>query len=181
MTCIVALEHEGTVWVGGDSAGIDGLSICNRADEKVFINENLIMGFCGSFRIGQLLRYSLEVPEQSVKQTDDMEYLVNDFVDAVRELLNEKGAAKKENELEEHESSFIVGFKGKIYVVEEDYQVGRPRENYAAVGCGAQIALGALYATRNSNMQPQDRLRVALEAAAEYSAGVRGPFAFLSL
>ena len=35
MTCIVGLVHEGVVYIGGDSAGVGGLSLTVRADEKV--------------------------------------------------------------------------------------------------------------------------------------------------
>jgi ATP-dependent protease HslVU (ClpYQ) peptidase subunit len=184
MTCIVGLEQDETIYIGGDSAGIDdwSLAICGRADEKVFIIEtgDMIMGFCGSFRIGQLLRYALIPPPQKVGQ-DDMAYMVTDFIDAVRNMQKDKGALKKENELEEHNAGFLVGYNGKLYVVESDFQVGRPIDNYASIGCGAQIAQGAMYATRNMGMAPEARIRLALEAAAEYSAGVRAPFHILKL
>jgi ATP-dependent protease HslVU (ClpYQ) peptidase subunit len=184
MTCIVALEQDGVIYVGADSAGVNvnTLDICSRADEKVFLTEagDMIMGFCGSFRIGQLLRYALQVPPQKVGQ-DDMAYMVTDFIDAVRTMQKDKGSMKKENELEEHESAFIVGYAGKLYVIEQDFQVGRPHENYAAVGCGQPIAVGAMYATRNTTMSPEDRITLALQAAVEYSAGVRPPFHILKL
>ena len=184
MTCIVGLEQDNTVYIGGDSAGVEAwsLAICGRADEKVFVNDSgeFIMGFCGSFRIGQLLRYALVPPEQSQKK-DDMAYMVTDFIDAVRVMQKDKGSMKKENELEEHDAAFLVGYRGRLYCVESDFQVGRPIENYAAVGCGAQIALGAMFATRNSNLSPKNRIELALSAAAEYSAGVRGPFLVLQL
>jgi ATP-dependent protease HslVU (ClpYQ) peptidase subunit len=184
MTCIVGIEDKGVVYVGGDSAGIDpsSLAICGRADEKVFVTDDgeFAMGFAGSFRIGQLLRYALTPPDQGSKK-DDMAYMVTDFIDAVRAMQKDKGSMKKENELEEHDAAFIVGYRGKLYVVESDYQVGRPIENYAAVGCGSQIALGALYATRNSGMSPEERITMALQSAVEYSAGVRLPFHIVKL
>jgi len=184
MTCIVGLEESGVVYIGGDSAGVDtvNLSILSRADEKVFITEgeDFIMGFAGSFRIGQLLRYALEIPEQSGKK-DDMSYMVTDFVDAVRTMLHAKGAMTKENELEAHDAAFLVGYKGKLYVIDSDFQVGRPIENYTAVGCGADIALGVMYATNKTAMSPESRIELALMAAAEYSAGVRAPFNVLKL
>lgn len=184
MTCIVGLEHEGSVYIGGDSAGVEAwsLEICTRADEKVFINETgeFIMGFAGSFRIGQLLRYALVPPDQPSKK-DDMAYMVTDFIDAVRAMQRDKGTMKKENELEEHDAAFLVGYNGKLYVIESDFQVGRPIEDYAAVGCGAQIALGAMYATRGSQLTPEERITLALQAATEYSAGVRPPFHILRL
>lgn len=184
MTCIVGLEQDGVIYIGADSAGVNmsTLDICSRADEKVFLteSEDMIMGFCGSFRIGQLLRYALTLPAQKVGQ-DDMAYMVTDFIDAVRVMQKDKGSMKKENELEEHESAFIVGYNGKLYVIEEDFQVGKPLENFAAVGCGQPIAVGAMYATRNAKMDPEERIRMALQAAVEYSAGVRPPFHVLKL
>ena len=161
---------------------MNSLAICGRADEKVFVtvDKDFAMGFCGSFRIGQLLRYALVTPDQGEKK-DDMTYMVVDFIDAVRAMQKDKGSMKKENELEEHDAAFIVGYKGKLYVVETDYQVGRPIENYAAVGCGAQIALGALFATKHAQMKPEDRIGLALAAAVEYSAGVRPPFHIVKL
>ena len=189
MTCIVALQHRGDIYVGGDSAGIDEDSseIRTRADEKVFVKccdsvraQMMIIGFAGSFRVGQLLRYALEVPEHS-KNKSDMEYLVVDLIDSIRSMQKDKGAMTKIDELEEHDSEFIIGYKGEIYVIESDFQVGRPVENYAAVGSGAQAALGAMYATQNMKMSPENRVTLALSASAEYSPGVREPFSVIKL
>jgi ATP-dependent protease HslVU (ClpYQ) peptidase subunit len=182
MTCVVALEHKGTIYIGADSAGVDAnsLAIVGRADEKVFITDDgdYIMGFAGSFRIGQLLRYALVAPDQPGRK-DDMAFMVTDFIDAVRAMQHEKGAREKKDELELHEGQFIVGYRGHLYVVECDYQVGRPIDNYAAIGCGADLALGAMYATKMMEMKPEERLTLALHAAQEFSAGVRAPFVIL--
>jgi len=184
MTCVVGLEDHGIIYVGADSAGIDShsLSIVGRADEKVFVTDDgdFIMGFAGSFRIGQLLRYALVTPDQPGRM-DDMAYMVTDFIDAVRAMQHDKGAREKKDELEQHEASFIVGYRGHLYVIESDYQVGRPIDNYAAIGCGADMALGAMYATKKLKMKPEERLMLALQAAAEFSAGVRPPFHILKL
>ena len=184
MTCIIGLEHEGSIYIGGDSAGVEesSLGICTRSDEKVFANdaEDMIFGFAGSFRIGQLLRYALIAPSQKVGQ-DDMAYLVTDFIDAVRTMQKDKGSMKKENELEEHSAAFVIGFNKKLYVVEADFQVGQPYDNYTAVGCGADIALGAMFATKDLEMDPEERIQLALSASAEYSTGVRGPFKIVKL
>lgn len=182
MTCIVALEQDGVVYVGADSAGIDAhsLSIVRRADEKVFVTDDgeFIMGFCGSYRIGQLLRYSLDLPEQLASK-DDMAYMVTDFIDAVRAIQRDKGALNKDGDhnVESQDAAFIVGYRGRIYVIEQDFQVGRPVDDFAAVGCGDHLALGAMHATRkDKKLTPEERITMALEAATEYSAGVRPPF-----
>lgn len=83
MTVIVGLVNKGDVYIGGDSAGVAGLDITIRADEKVFTNGPFLMGFTTSFRMGQLLRYKFDPPKQTVN-TDDMKYMVTDFIDATR-------------------------------------------------------------------------------------------------
>ena len=172
MTCIVGLVHENTVLIGGDSAGVAGLSLTIRADEKVFTNGDFIMGFTSSFRMGQLLRYSLKPPVYH-PDVDLVNYIVTDFINAVRECLKGGGYAKKDKD-EETAGTFLIGFKGKLFKIDSDYQVGIPVLSFDACGCGEDIALGAMYA--NYTLPPIGRITQALEAAEQFSAGVRRPF-----
>lgn len=178
MTCIVGLVDKGTVYMGGDSAGVAGYSISVRADEKVFINGPFIMGFTSSFRMGQLLRYKFKCPEQTTDQTD-MEYMVITFIDAVRELFSENGFGSMQDKADNKGGNFLVGYKGNLYNIDNDFQVGRPSINYDSVGCGSDIAMGALYAS--SGKKAEARVELALTAASEFSAGVVAPFTILKL
>lgn len=175
MTCIVGLVHDGDVYIGGDSAGVAGLSITIRSDEKVFGNGPFIMGFTTSFRMGQLLRYKLAPPAQTVHQ-NDMEYMVTSFVDSCRQCFAGNGFGDKDATVG---GNFLVGYKGKLYNIEGDYQVGVPRAPFDAVGCGSDLALGAMYATEG--LPPEKRINAALAAAATFSAGVAPPFTILRL
>ena len=172
MTCIAAVSEGERVWIGGDSAGAKDWSIAIRADEKVFCNGPFIMGFTSSFRMGQLLRYAFTPPD--LPSNDDMDrYMVTVFVDAVRQCLKTGGLAQVKDQVEAG-GIFIVGVRGSLYVIESDYQVGKYADGYAAVGCGADIALGSLFTSRGQ--PPDSRIRKALEAAEAHSSGVRGPF-----
>lgn len=175
MTCIVGLVHDGDVYIGGDSAGVAGLSISIRADEKVFGNGPFIMGFTTSFRMGQLLRYKLAPPAQTVHQ-NDMEYMVTSFVDACRQCFSGNGFGDKDASVG---GNFLVGYKGRLYNIEADYQVGIPKAPFDAVGCGSDLALGAMYATEG--LSPEQRINAALSAASTFSAGVAPPFTILKL
>jgi len=175
MTCIVGLVDKGDVYIGGDSAGIAGLSISIRADEKVFGNGPFIMGFTTSFRMGQLLRYKLAPPAQTVHQ-NDMEYMVTSFVDACRTCFSQNGFGDKDASVG---GNFLVGYHGKLYNLEADYQVGVPKLPFDAVGCGSDLALGAMFATEG--MPAEDRINAALAAASTFSAGVAPPFVILRL
>lgn len=175
MTCIVGLVDKGDVYIGGDSAGVAGLSLSIRADEKVFGNGPFIMGFTTSFRMGQLLKYKFSPPAQTVHQTD-MEYMVTSFIDSCRQCFSANGFGDKEAT---HGGTFLVGYKGKLYTVEGDYQVGIPASTFDAVGCGADLALGAMFATEGMN--PEKRVEMALSAASTFSAGVAPPFTIIKL
>lgn len=172
MTCIVGLIHNGTVYMGGDSAGVGGYDLTIRKDEKVFENGEFLIGFTSSFRMGQLLRYKFK-PPYHIPDMPTEEYMATLFVDAVRSCLKEGGYAKTQ-EGEESGGTFLVGYRGRLFSIQDDFQIGESMHGYDAVGCGRNIALGCLYA--NGSMRPKDRVYQALQAAECFSAGVRKPF-----
>ena len=163
MTCIVGIAEGGKVYIGGDSTAAGGYALTVRADRKVFRNGDFVMGFTTSFRMGQLLHHSFSPPKRHPDTGVD-KFMVTDFVNAVRQCLKDGGYAERHNEAE----------RGGVFLV--GYQVGEAADSFDAVGCGGQIAQGALFA--NPAGPPRERLRIALEAAEHFSAGVRGPFHF---
>ncbi|MFA7291894.1 MAG: hypothetical protein WC023_06560 [Rhodocyclaceae bacterium] len=171
MTCIVGLVHEGKVTIGGDSAGVGGLDLVVRNDLKVWERDGLAFGFTTSFRMGQLLRYSLNIPKRH-PDTDLMKFMVTDFIDAVRKCLKDGGFARAK-EGEEQAGVFLVGHAGRLFRIDADYQVGEAAAQFDAVGCGESFAKGALYV---STGDAAARVRKSLECAEAMSAGVRGPF-----
>jgi len=182
MTCIVAIEHQGKVYMGGDSAAAEGWDIRETACPKVFYLGNMVVGYTSSFRMGQLLQYNLEVPKREHSNNDDMRYLVAQFIPAVRDCLKTGGYTKIENNQEEG-GIFLLGWYGKIYRIYGDFQVLSTISKFAAVGCGENYAMGALAAifaqTRNPN--PEVEILRALEIAGTFSSGVRGPYYVLSV
>jgi len=176
VTCIVGVKHQGHLWLGGDSAGSYGVDLRVRADEKVFHNGPFMIGYTTSYRLGQLLRFSF-VPPEHPDGMDAYRYMVTLFVDAARECLSAGGYARKEDGVESA-GTFLVGYRGELYVIEDDYQVARPMDPYAAVGCAADVALGVLYATPTE--EPKARICLALSAAERFSNGVRGPFVIVT-
>jgi hypothetical protein len=174
VTCIVGLEVGGNVYMGADSAGVTGWDMTVRADTKLFERGPFMMGFTSSFRMGDLLRYSLVVPEHPDGMTD-REYLSTRFVDAVRTCLKEGGLAKTENDVESG-GTFLLAYRGHIYAIHDDYQVEQSIDGFLAVGCASQVALGVLWAS--VNVSPMIRIEQALIAAEHFSAGVRRPWVF---
>lgn len=175
MTCIVALKDNGAIWMGADSAGVGGYGLTQRADPKIYRVGHMLIGFTSSFRMGQLLGYKLKVPDHDPRMPVE-KYMATEFIDACRTCLKEGGFAGKEKEVESA-GTFLVAYKGRIFRICDDYQVGESIHTFEAVGCGFDLALGSLHATQTySELSPDDRVRVALHAAETFSAGVRAPF-----
>lgn len=174
MTCIVGIVDGSKVLIGGDSAGVGGLDIQNRKDVKVFTNGDFVMGCTSSFRMIQLLQYKLSPPKRH-PETDVMRFMVTDFVESVRTLFREGGFTTKDKDVESG-GTFLVGHAGRLFCIANDFQVGERADGFDACGCGESYALGTLACT--DGQPAKDRITKALETAAHFSAGVRGPFVF---
>ena len=180
MTAIVGYVHNNNVYIGGDSAGIGpNYSVVVRNDPKVFNNGPFVIGFTSSFRMGQLLHHKLKVPKQT-KTVSDYEYMCTTFVDAVRECLSSGGYTRTVSG-EEKGGKFLVGYKNRLYGIDNDFQVSEARCNYMAAGCGANYALGAMYvmSLATKPIDPQVMVKCALKAAAAHNGGVCAPFKIL--
>jgi hypothetical protein len=142
------------------------------ANEKVFRNGDFVFGFTSSFRMGQLLRYSF-IPPKHDKDMETYKYMVSVFVEAVR-LCFKDGGYTTINNNEESGGTFLVGYDGRLFGIDADFQVWEQTCGYDAVGCGWAIALGSLYST--NNLPPKERVIQALKASEQFNSGVRGPF-----
>jgi len=181
MTCIVGIAAKGKVWMGGDSCASDGSEKVIRKDPKVFIKEDFLIGYSGSFRLGQILKYRFDPPVKRDEQ-EDFEYLVTDWLDALRHTCKGSGLTKIDDNEESVPGGALIGYNGRLYVLEEDFQIGEPKCNYYAIGCGSGVAFGSLYTTMllTKRMLPRRKIQQALEAATTYAMGVEPPFTILS-
>jgi len=177
MTCVVGLETEHGVFIGADSASSNGYTSFSSRVEKVFLKNcgargEFLIGFTTSFRMGQLLRYKLRV-DKHPDDMPDMEYLATIFIDAVRACLKDGGFTEIDKERESG-GRFLVGYRGKIYMVDYDFQVNSNACGFYAIGSGAQFALGSLYST--NGLSPRNRIKIALRAASMFTDSVKPPY-----
>lgn len=172
MTCVVGLVTSDRVYIGVDSAAISGWTRRATNLKKVFRRGPFLIGYTTSFRMGQLLEHQLDVPPQSEEQ-GDMAFMVSVFVESARRLLKERGFARIEANSESG-GQFLVGYRGRLYSIESDFQVGEMSDGFDAIGSGAEVALGAMKALEG--MKPTQRVRKALEIASHFNMGVGAPY-----
>ncbi len=178
MTCIVGISKDGKVFMGGDSCG-SSYSWQQVGNPKVFkVDGRFLIGCTTSFRMIDLLRFELSVAEQTSKQSDD-QFMRTTFIHAVRDCFKHGGWLDKASEKNQG-GNFLVGYKGILYEVQDDFSVLNSPEVGMSVGSGENAARGSLYSTKDHKNQ-ESRIQVALEAAESVVPSVRGPFVILSL
>lgn len=178
MTCIVGLVFNKKVYMGGDSAGTDDRhDVRLHRDTKVFKNGPFLMGFTTSFRMGQLLHWMFVPPKHNSKLSDE-KFMSTVFIDAVRKCLRDGGFAHVEDEVETG-GTFLVGYRGQLYEVQDDFQVSNYLNDYTACGSGDRVAVGALFGTEGIINDPMKRVEIALRAAETFTASVKGPYTIL--
>jgi len=100
MTCIVSWIQDGNVYMGGDSGASDGTLEITLGNPKVVYNgkAKMLFGCTSSYRMAQLLQYELDVPKQ--KEKDDLAYLVQSVIPAIRLCFKNGGFLQKTDEVE---------------------------------------------------------------------------------
>lgn len=179
MTCIVAIEHDGVVHLGSDSF-LGGAFTRDQLDRPKFFTKGsrFAIAFAGGIRGAQIVEHDISFRKK--KRTEDEEtYLV---VEVAKKLhVGFKRAGNNiidEGKIDSHDADFLVCINGKIFVIQDDYSVIRSRHGFAAIGAGQDFALGALSClSKNSiDLSPKEKVKAALEVAAEFSPQVCGPF-----
>lgn len=174
MTCIVALEHDGYVWLGTDSAASNGHTLSIVDTPKIIKNGNLVFGYTSSFRFADLLRFKLKFPNQKRGQ-DDRDYIVGVVVEKIRNSLKAGGFAKVTEGCRESGGTALIAYRGKVYTLQDDFSIIRYVDGYSSCGSGGELALGSLATTAALDVKPEDRVRLALQVAAKHCCTVEGP------
>ena len=180
MTCIIGLVDGGKVYMGGDRCGVDGWRRFTYSGPKVFKDNDMLIGVSGTRRLTDLLRYSLEV--DSYQGGDSYNYLVNKFVPSVRKLLTDNGVVGKEGHEDKFEGGALIGFRGGLYTLYGNFQIGWYERDFDAIGSGAPFALGAMQVLMESGRgKPETMLRLALGTAEALCVDVCAPFDILEV
>ena len=177
MTCIIGLEHEGKVYVGGDSATGNGWGLRTAAMPKVFRLGELLVGFTDTWRFGQLIQYSLTLPQRDGEDSDER-YLIATVIPALHTTLKDHGYVTTEDSRESGGSA-IVGYRGRVYELSPNFGLTTFADKFAAVGVGWMFAEGAMLALEQ--LPPKERILKALDIVGRCADGVLPPYGVMEL
>lgn len=177
------------MYMAGDSAANEsGYHQTIIENQKVFEKYGNLIGYVGSFRISQIIRFTpFDTFSISFGENRDsiLNLLITQFVPELQEVL------KKNNCLQVFENGKNIGLaksdrmllaiNGFLFCVYEDFNVAPINNNYYAIGCGKKYSLGSLYTTNEiENIRTEDKINTAMHAANYYSSGVRPPYSVLT-
>ncbi len=186
MTCIVGgVTEDGHVILGSDSASSNRHTIHHALNPKLFKLHpagsaepvSLILGFTSSWRMGQVLQHQLAPPSF---YGDPWTWVVSNLVPKIRRVLKDGGFATiKDNQ--EIGGTFLLGVKGRLFTVQDDFSVIEEEGGFDGVGSGGDHAQAAMYAARHATeLTTEETLKIGLETAAYYVTTVAGPMHFIS-
>lgn len=180
MTCIASYrDNLGNIYMGGDSIAFNEYTYVTLNVPKVFIKNNMIFGFAGWLRMGQILQYDFTIPPHP-NGMDDYTYLISVFIDQLMIKYEEKKYAVVSDNTIVVPGTFLIGYNKKIYKIEDNFQILETNRNYEAAGCGEDFALGAFWSMGRKKIEPTKKVETALRCASEFSL-VKQPFVVLKL
>ncbi len=184
MTCIVAIAGK-VITMGADSLATANNYRELRRDDKIFragpIGE-YVVGFSSDYRAGQILRFHMEWPAfpTEIKSDEDvLRFFVTQIVPVMHRTLEYHWTTREDGD----QFDAIIATGSHFVVIPNDGQVAMVHD-YAAIGSGSSVALGALdVLTRGMDPftpgGPERIVRAALGAAERHDAGVSRPFVIM--
>ena len=174
MTVVVAAvtKNEGIV-IAADSEFTYGWQKGNLEVPKIWVEDSVIFGACGSVRGAQIARHLTEWPEQWITEGSALDverFGVKSVIPRLRTAMTDNGALRTEHGVETYEVGMLICWEGFILEMDEGGSV-TPHGQRAAIGSGYAEALGALGETG-----PWTRRDViaAVKRASETAVGVGG-------
>lgn len=179
MTIIVGIVDNNKVYMGCDSA-ISGENSINFLSESKIISkgvnetsDNLLIGVAGTLRGLQLLKYQWNPPTHN-GDTPDEKYIYVNVLNSIKDLFTEHNHGAYVDEQSMCEDNYMIGYKGRLYMIDFNYQVIQVDTPYCCIGSGDKYAYGALEIIRYADIDAKKRITGAIEVVSKFCPTVGG-------
>ncbi len=168
MSLVIAIKDKDRIVLGADrQVSMGGTK--DHTTTKIWNVESLpgaIMGSVGSARASQIIQYTDVIDKNLIKKDVTTEYIICVLAPIIAATLKTSGVVVEAPEggvCNLMPNSFIFAYKDRAWMIWNDLSVSEIDE-YLAIGSGAEVARGALFATKDKN--PFERIVTSINAAA---------------
>lgn len=172
MSVVVAIKHEGKVYIGSDSQVTKGgtrSTLKNPNNYKIWKVDgcdHCLMAHVGNVRDANIVRLMTGVVDDYDEYCNRVNYrfVVKYLVPEIIKNLKDAHFLKMNDDyLDSMESSFLFAYKDQLYLINTDGCV-LEIDDYVAIGSGAQEAIGSLLSTDKE--KPITRVIKAIKSSA---------------
>ena len=168
MSLIIAIKEKDRIILGADKQASTGSTKDHTATKiwEMSELEGALMGGVGSARASQIIQYS-QVIDKNFTGPINTEFVICALVPTIVATLKANGiatTASEEDSCTMIPNVFVFAYKDNAWVIWHDLSVVEISD-YFAIGSGADVARGALFATKEKN--PFERIVTCIDAAAE--------------
>ncbi len=163
MTCVAAIEDGKRVWLAADTGVSSDDGWTDNTHGKIWKHApGVAFGVAGAANAMQLVRYRLRAPRRPAGM-DGMRWCITRLVPALKKILKDEVRDADGN----LDFEMVVAVDGRAFLIDDGLAVLQAPRGYTAIGCGRDIALGALFSTKRQS--PKARVCKAVEAACTHS------------
>ncbi len=125
MTCIIGFCNGTSVYMVGDKSinDVDEYTMTLSESEKVFKKSNMLIGYTGCFKLGQVLEFKW-IPPNKNKSMKLEEYLHNVIIPSMKKTLKENHLLTDKDNLKE--GMLLLGIEGRLFKIQSNFSVLEP-------------------------------------------------------
>lgn len=165
MTCIVGIEKNGKVYLGGDIQGTGGNNKIVHTQPKVFNKAGVIFGYTTSYRFGQIIEHLMQDPVVPEDNESIYRWIITTLAPSIKSTLKDNGY--------ERGGTCLIGVKDQLWEFQDDYSILRSVSGIASCGSGCEYAMGSmLTSVATGNQTPKQMIKQAINIAGTLSPSV---------
>jgi acyl carrier protein len=178
MTAIAGIidKKNKKTYLSSDQMGSNGFTGQNYKTPKLFKKDTLSVAFCGSYRLGQIMRHNFTPRKFCVDETVDQ--YVFDYLDTeIRKVLKDRKFLNQENGIDSIRSAEVIfAVKDRLFILQDDLSILESESIYITSGSGCYHQEASIYTQlkMDENKDYKDVLRDAIIYTSEIVLSVGG-------
>lgn len=138
MTAIAGIvdKKNKKTYLSSDEMGSNGFTGQNYKTPKLFKKDTMSVAFCGSYRLGQILRHNFK--PRKFQEDESVDSYVFDYLDTeIRKVLKERKFLKVVDGIDSIKSAEVIfAIKDRLFILQGDLSILEAEKIYLTSGSG---------------------------------------------